>query len=946
MRLSPQLVFLWIYFWTCTSADECLFGWWGVNCENECDSGCLNRTCNSVNGKCDRGCTGPVNRTICKIGCPDGWFGSQCQFQCHCERNLSCHTLTGQCPSSSICSTGWFGSACQYQTLLVGIVGVSSTTISTTPAQPSYTWITDGNDSTCNPDYNLEALSVSWNRSFPITWLRVTLKDNDYVGLLNVSFMRENKQTATCTDQNIYVINSKTVDIRCKVIVDVVSVIIGGEGVKSLCSVYISGGRNVALKQRAEQTTTYSDAGAYRAVDGNIDGRFDQGKTCSHTSERDTSPGWNVTFGHPQVLNRVLLYNRLDMSFGIRLNKFVLQIFHSTEIVFQYQDDTDTSKSIPVFVIAVAARESTILVNGLRINVNRSDEKFVTLCEVEAFGECVPGTWGLECNNECSTICSSQCHVETGSCQVCNGFNDPPNCITTCSKGTWGLNCGNACNTSCLEISCNSITGLCDKACKGFKDFPKCSKVCDAKTWGPNCTNNCKTSCFNSSCDRLTGVCNLGCNGYSNPTNCTTACDKGKWGPNCTNTCKKSCWDNSCNHFDGTCDEGCNGYRDFPNCTLECRPGMWGLNCSRTCNSSCFNSSCDRLTGQCNKGCYGFSNPPNCTKVCDKQNWGPNCTNPCNTTCWNLSCNRFTGLCDEGCNGFKDFPNCTKECDPGESGLNCTNQCDYCYNKTCSSQTGLCNNGCDGFSNPPNCSILCNPGNWGINCTLACQSSCFDSSCDRLNGLCNNGCNGYSNPPQCTKECDKGKWGRYCLNTCNISCWDNSCNHVSGVCDQGCNGYSDFPSCTKECLRGLWGVNCTSPCNHPLQKSCNSINEKSGTSSDNIAIGVGVGLGISCAVNIALTIVIIVLMRRRKQPSITGKPAKNKDRDESYDTVGIGNEYNNDYQRPATTSRQRNSRMQVKTDDGDQREDQSDSQSSNVYNEIKHATSEYETIGV
>ncbi|CAL1534190.1 unnamed protein product, partial [Lymnaea stagnalis] len=74
-------------------------------------------------------------------------------------------------------------------------------------------------------------------------------------------------------------------------------------------------GRNVALRHNAAQTSTYReltiDATASKAVDGNTSGIFTD-NTCSHTN--DSSPSWNVTFDHAQVLNRIFLYNRIESS--------------------------------------------------------------------------------------------------------------------------------------------------------------------------------------------------------------------------------------------------------------------------------------------------------------------------------------------------------------------------------------------------------------------------------------------------------------------------------------------------------------------------------------------------------------------------------------------------------------------------------------------------------
>ncbi|KAI8773303.1 multiple epidermal growth factor domains protein 11, partial [Biomphalaria glabrata] len=42
-------------------------------------------------------------------GCDTNWFGSKCQYQCHCQQQ--CDTK-GNCQGS--CEIGWFGYKCHY----------------------------------------------------------------------------------------------------------------------------------------------------------------------------------------------------------------------------------------------------------------------------------------------------------------------------------------------------------------------------------------------------------------------------------------------------------------------------------------------------------------------------------------------------------------------------------------------------------------------------------------------------------------------------------------------------------------------------------------------------------------------------------------------------------------------------------------------------------------
>ncbi|CAL1546989.1 unnamed protein product, partial [Lymnaea stagnalis] len=98
--------------------------------------------------------------------CQAGWFGTRCQFQCHCAS--SCDVTTGQCQGGSKCQHGWFGVACQYQ----DSTSINSATITANVDLSSPNWITDRDDSTCNGDVNLKSIVVTWTDTIPITWLR------------------------------------------------------------------------------------------------------------------------------------------------------------------------------------------------------------------------------------------------------------------------------------------------------------------------------------------------------------------------------------------------------------------------------------------------------------------------------------------------------------------------------------------------------------------------------------------------------------------------------------------------------------------------------------------------------------------------------------------------------------------------------------------------------
>ncbi|KAI8773328.1 tyrosine-protein kinase receptor Tie-1, partial [Biomphalaria glabrata] len=193
---------------------------------------------------------------------------------------------------------------------------------------------------------------------------------------------------------------------------------------------------------------------------------------------------------------------------AIRLNGFrLISVDGNNNVVDNIKDVEE--KADPVYYLSVNTSRP---IKSLSINetkVQGGDKvPILTLCELEAYGECPPGTWSLPCTHNC-----------------------PPSCPTSCDRDT----------------------GLCNSVCFGFSNPPTCSDVCMAELWGINCTNYCSASCANLSCHRITGECTQGCLGYSNPPQCTTACDQGMYGQNCSFRCHSHCLNGTCNYVDGSC---------------------------------------------------------------------------------------------------------------------------------------------------------------------------------------------------------------------------------------------------------------------------------------------------------------------------------------------------------------------------------------------------------
>ncbi|CAG5127482.1 unnamed protein product, partial [Candidula unifasciata] len=225
--------------------------------------------------------------------CPVGWFGSRCKYKCRCV-NDTCSN-NGQCISPYTCQGGWFGPECQYGNTSV---------------------LTDGNDNTCAAASAPATVTIMTGKPLAFTWLRLRVRNPD----LSLTFL--NSTEVNCANLKKVYVDSTTMDIHCNITQLIMNVTINGAAVTSLCSVYISGGRNVALKERAAQDTTFSEQlngvqfnyTADLAVDGNNRQSLTRDKTCSHSSGTQT---WTLTLSQPRLVHRYKLYNRGDGKYVI-----------------------------------------------------------------------------------------------------------------------------------------------------------------------------------------------------------------------------------------------------------------------------------------------------------------------------------------------------------------------------------------------------------------------------------------------------------------------------------------------------------------------------------------------------------------------------------------------------------------------------------------------------
>ncbi|CAL1532169.1 unnamed protein product [Lymnaea stagnalis] len=470
--------------------------------------------------------------------CETGWFGTNCEYQCHCT-TATCDTDGGCLPGK--CASGWFGPACQYQDLYSQPQVAIRSLIATI--------LTDRDDQTCLTT-NIRNLTVTLFMIYPITWIRLVVKKPDQLHTITILFTDTQNSVTTCSRT---VIQDRTLDVICDVSVAANKISFRGDGVSSLCSLYISGGRNIALKQMTSQSSNYSEGSVIydssRAVDGNTDSDFFHG-SCTHT-QIETASNWNVTFSRPQLVNRYVLYNRNHLQ--ERLLSFSLSSFNS--------------ENITVFTYSIPQKQQMIytlisppaIVSFVKIFTNVT--QILTLCEVGIYGDSVCSTneFGLDCDKSCNCENKTEtCFVATGGCPSgCAAGFYGDGCQNECPKLTWGSKCSNNCSSHCVDKACDKIDGTCVNGCEAGYFKNTCNQTCPSATWGKNCQYNCSDHCLDNTCNVTNGRCDSGCEpGYLEDM-CTVQCPKLTWGSKCLKRCSDHCLNKTCNFANGICDYGC-----------------------------------------------------------------------------------------------------------------------------------------------------------------------------------------------------------------------------------------------------------------------------------------------------------------------------------------------------------------------------------------------------
>ncbi|XP_059162883.1 uncharacterized protein LOC131946225, partial [Physella acuta] len=369
--------------------------------------------------------------------------------------------------------------------------------------------------STCYNSSSSDYLTLTWNMPYPVTWVRVRTKEPATLDSMTVLYKSklESKSWSNFSEKVIFP-DFNTTDFfytKAKMVVTLQLII----DRRIICRVYVTGGRNIALKQETKQSSIYSDTSCdqscsypQNAVDGYRANNLYQ-KSCTHSHLQKTFPTWEVSLKPSMLVNRYQLYNR--DGFQHRLQNFRLTSYdNKDQPVFEYKDYSSSPRSV-----YIVTSNSSLVVSRVVIAAEGPDHYsrlyILTLCEVEIYGEpdCPAGYYGLDCEKRCNCKNKTEvCVVSTGGCvSGCPAGLYGDGCYLECGNGLYGDNCKNRCSEKCLNNLCDPISGFC-YSCKEGSTGSLCENSCPLFTYGLNCSLDCSMTCSGDwTCDKVTGHC-------------------------------------------------------------------------------------------------------------------------------------------------------------------------------------------------------------------------------------------------------------------------------------------------------------------------------------------------------------------------------------------------------------------------------------------------------
>ncbi|XP_055867490.1 uncharacterized protein LOC106068145 isoform X2 [Biomphalaria glabrata] len=368
--------------YTGTSSCVCPTGYYGQHCSKRCSPGCLNDSCHKVNGKCD---------------CKEGYYGDKClktgmldkrnKWTSHCKSNGSEEKRF----KSDHCSIGWFGESCQYRDL--GVLAIMD-----------YKVLNDNNDRTC---VKQNSVRILWNHEIQtITWIRLVFQSND-ADEIAIHYYDEMLKSTTLvcgpSDLRYHKYGNTSIDFNCEYSYFSGALLITWQSDSPLCSVRISGERNMATAAR--QVRWKHRRKSWTPIETLNDGYYSNtGCLIMNSSITLEFDFWNDIFSF-----QIILFTDFSREDGH--GTFSVQLLDSVEdLVFNISTrGKDVFVQKAIFGAIYSFR--TVYIRVLSGTLH--------LCEVEIYGDCQKPYYGPTCQDICYLSCLDQVCTYEGECFSC-----------------------------------------------------------------------------------------------------------------------------------------------------------------------------------------------------------------------------------------------------------------------------------------------------------------------------------------------------------------------------------------------------------------------------------------------------------------------------------------------------------------------------------------------
>ena len=88
---------------------------------------------------------------------------------------------------------------------------------------------------------------------------------------------------------------------------------------------------NVAAGRPTRQSSVSQGGVPERANDGNINGHFNRGQSCTHTTEDLDYPWWAVDLGSERLVLSVVIFNRVDSKCVHFINNLIKTLLYMVD---------------------------------------------------------------------------------------------------------------------------------------------------------------------------------------------------------------------------------------------------------------------------------------------------------------------------------------------------------------------------------------------------------------------------------------------------------------------------------------------------------------------------------------------------------------------------------------------------------------------------------------